>query len=139
MVLADGQGIPLGIHLSPANINEVQLAEPTLKEVAVPRAGPGRPKQNPERIIADRGYDCRPLWESFKARGIELIVPHLRTRKNCFQDGRCLRRYKRRWIIERTNAWLHAFRRLVTRYEYKLELYRAFVHIACILIVLRQF
>ena len=105
----------------------------------MPRAGPGRPKQNPERIIADRGYDCRPLWESFKARGIELIVPHLRTRKNCFQDGRCLRRYKRRWIIERTNAWLHAFRRLVTRYEYKLELYRAFVHIACILIVLRQF
>ena len=139
MVLVDGQGLPLGIHLSAANINEVQLAEETLAAVAVPRAGPGRPKQKPERIIADRGYDSRGLWERLKARGIQLICPHLRTRKDRFQDGRCLRRYKRRWIIERTNAWLHAFRRLVTRYEHRLEHYRAFVHVACMMIVLRQF
>lgn len=139
MVLVDGTGLPLGIHLSAANINEVQLAEATLATVAVPRAGPGRPRQNPERIIADRGYDSRPLWGRFKRRGIQLIVPHLRTRTNIFQDGRCLRRYLRRWIIERTNAWLHNFRRLVTRYDYLLEHYRAFVHIACMLIVLRRF
>ena len=82
MVLVDGTGLPLGIHLSAANINEVQLAEATLATVAVPRAGPGRPRQNPERIIADRGYDSRPLWGRFKRRGIQLIVPHLRT-PNC--------------------------------------------------------
>ena len=139
MVLVDGAGLPLGVHLSPANLAEVQLAEATLATVAVPRAGRGRPKQKPQRIVADRGYDSRPLWERFKARGIQLIVPHLSSRTFRFQDGRCLRRYRRRWIIERTNAWLHAFRRLVTRYENKPELYRAFVHVACLLIVLRQF
>ncbi len=139
MVLVDGAGIPLGVHLSPANLAEVQLAEATLATVAVPRGGPGRPKQKPVRIIADRGYDSRGLWERLKRRGIQLIVPHLSSRKVRFQDGRCLRRYRRRWIIERTNAWLHAFRRLVTRYEHQLERYQAFVYIACMLITLRQF
>jgi len=91
------------------------------------------------RIVADRAYDSLGLWERLHARGIQLIVPHQSTRKYRFQDGRCLRRYRRRWIIERTNAWLHAFRRLVTRYENKLENYSAFVHVACMLIVLRQF
>lgn len=105
----------------------------------MPRAGRGRPKQKPQRIIADRGYDSRQLWLRLRQRGIQLIAPHLSTRKHRFQDGRHLRRYRRRWIIERTNAWLHAFRRLVTRYENKLENYSAFVHVACMLIVLRQF
>ena len=139
MVLVDGQGIPLGVHLSPANVAEVQLAETTLAQVAVPRRGPGRPKQKPTRIIADRGYDSHALWARLKQRGIQLIVPHLSTRRHRFQDGRSLRRYRRRWIIERTNAWLHNFRRLVTRYEHKLEHYRAFLHAACMLITLRQF
>ena len=139
MVLVDGAGVPLGVHLSPANLAEVQLAEATLAAVAVPRRGPGRPKQKPQRIIADRGYDSRGLWERLHRRGIQLIAPHLSSRTVRFQDGRCLRRYRRRWIIERTNAWLHAFRRLVTRYDYQLDRYRAFVYIACMLITLRQF
>ena len=139
MVLVDGQGIPLGVHLSPANRAESHLAEETLAQVAVPRAGPGRPRQKPERIVADRGYDSRKLWERLKQRGIQLIVPHQKNRKHRFQDGRCLRRFRRRWIIERTNAWLHNFRRLVTRYENKIEHYRAFLHAACMLITLRQF
>lgn len=139
MVLVDGQGIPLGVHLSPANFAESHLAEATLATVAVPRAGRGRPRQKPARIIADRGYDSRQLWLRLQRRGIQLIAPHVSTRKHRYQDGRSLRRYKRRWIVERTNAWLHAFRRLVTRYENKLENYSAFVHVACMLIALRQF
>ena len=139
MVLVDGQGIPLGVHLSPANLAESQLAEDTVAQVAVPRAGPGRPKQKPLRIVADRGYDSRALWERLKRRGIQLIVPHRKKRKVPYQDGRCLRRYRRRWIIERTNAWLHNFRHLVTRYDNKIEHYRAFLYAACMLITLRQF
>ena len=139
MVLVDGQGIPLGVHLSAANINEVALAEATLAQVAVPRAGAGRPKTKPQRIIADRGYDSVKLWERLKRRGIDLIAPHLKTRAHHFQDGRGLRRYRRRWIIERTNAWLHNFRRLVTRYDNKVEHYRAVLYAACMLITLRQF
>lgn len=71
-------------------------------------------------------------------RGIDLIAPHLSTRRHRYQDGRKLRRYRRRWIVERTNAWLFNFRRLVVRYENKIEVFRAFLHIACALIALRR-
>lgn len=139
MVLVDGQGLPRGVHLSPANINEVQLAEATLAQVVVPRHGPGRPKQKPCRLIADRGYDSRGLWQRLRQRGIDLIALHRRHCRHRYQDGRKLRRYRRRWIIERTNAWLLSFRRLMVRHEHRLELYGAFLHLACALIVLRQF
>jgi transposase len=139
MVLVDGQGVPLGVHLSAANRAECQLADATLEQVSVPRRGPGRPKKKPERIVADKGYDARALWQRMKDRGIDFIAPHLSNRKTRFQDGRKLRRYRRRWIIERTNAWLFNFRRLVVRWDRKLESYRAFLHLACALIALRQF
>ncbi len=138
MVLVDGKGVPLGVHLSSASPAEASLAEATLDKVAVPRRR-GRPRKNPERIIADRGYDWHSLWKRMRERGIDLIAPHLSTRRNRYQDGRKLRRYRRRWIVERTNAWLFNFRRLVVRYENKLENYRAFLHLACALIALRQF
>jgi transposase len=93
----------------------------------------------PERIIADRAHDSRPLWERLRQRGIDLIVPHRRRRRDRFQDGRQLRRYRRRWLIERTNAWLLNFRRLTVRYDHNLDHYRAFVYLACALITLRQF
>lgn len=139
MVLVDGAGVPLGVHLSPANLAESHLAEATLATVAVRRVGSGRPKQKPIRIIADRGYDSRKLWERLKHRGIDLIVPHRKNHKHRYQDGRKLRRYRRRWIIERTNAWLLNFRRLCVRYDHELAHYRAFLYLACALIALRQF
>jgi len=70
-------------------------------------------------------------------RGIELIVPHRKNRrKPPTQHGRALRRYKRRWIVERTCAWLGNFRRRVVRYDRSLTIYQAFIHIACFMIVL---
>ena len=144
MVLVDGQGVPLGVCVAAATLAEVTLAERTLAAVRVPRwrnghRGPGRPRTKPVRLIADRAYDCRALWERLHARRIDLIVPHRRRRRHRWQDGRKLRRYRHRWIIERTNAWLHSFRRLVTRYERRPDIYLAFVHVACLLIALRRF
>jgi transposase len=139
MVLVDGKGLPLGVHLSSANLAESQLAEETLERVAVPRGGAGRPKKKPARIVADKGYDSKGLWRRMKKKGIDLISPHLCNRKNRFQDGRKLRRYRRRWIVERTNAWLLNFRRLTVRWDRRIESYRAFLHLACALIALRRF
>jgi len=91
------------------------------------------------RVIADKAYDSDALRERLARRGIELIVPHRSNRKKpATQDGRALRRYQRRWIVERTNAWLGNFRRLVVRYDRSLTIYRAFFHIACFIIVLRR-
>ena len=46
--------------------------------------------------------------------------------------------YKRRWIVEHTIGWLGNFRRLVVRYDRSLQIYRAFFHLACFMIVLRR-
>ncbi len=95
----------------------------------------------PERLIGDKAYDSDALDARLKAeRGIELIAPHRANRRRPpTQDGRPLRRYHRRWIVERLLAWLQSFRRLVTRYEYHAENFLGFVQLGCIIILLRAF
>jgi transposase len=96
----------------------------------------GRPRQKPVRVITDKAYDSDPLRDRLRRRGIELISPHKSNRvRPATQDGRALRRYRRRWILERTIGWLGNFRRLVVRYDRSLAIYRAFFHIACFMIV----
>jgi len=140
MVVVDGQGIPLGKQLYSATPNEVRLAEETLASIHVTRRDRGgRPRQKPLRVIADRAYDSDPLRERLATRGIELVAPHRWNRsKPRTQDGRALRRYRRRWKVERTFAWLGNFRRLVVRYDRSDVIYEAFFHIACFMITLRR-
>ena len=90
-------------------------------------------------MIADRGYDSDRLRERWKRRGIELIAPYRKNNKERrYEDGRKLRRYKRRWKIERLFAWLFNFRRLVVRYEYHATNFQGFVHLAAAVILLRH-
>jgi len=139
MVVADGQGVPLGNLLESASIAQVNLIERTLARVSVPRRGRGRPRQKPERLMYDKAADADALRQRLRARGIELICPHRRNRKRApLQDGRKLRRYKRRWKIERTLSWIGNFRRLVVRWDRHIEVYRGIFHIACMLITLNK-
>ena len=140
MVVVDGQGVPLGSTLASASPAEVTLAEKTLEAVKVPRKGSGRPKKRPVRLIADKAYDSDPLRKRLKVFKIDLIVPHRNNRKKPkMQDGRKLRRYRKRWKIERTFAWLGNYRRLLVRHEREIDMYRAFFHLACLIIVLNRF
>src|SRR5262249_26985518 len=138
MVVVDGKGVPLGTTIHSASPAEVKLLEGTMSTIAVPRSGPGRPRNKPDRLIADKAYDSDALRQRLKCRGVELIVPHRVNRtREAIQDGRPLRRYRRRWKVERTFAWLQNFRRLVTRYERHALMFLAFVHVACLIITLR--
>jgi hypothetical protein len=105
-VVVDGRSLPLGDYLYSASPAEVRLAETTLAAIRVGRRHrPGRPRQKPVRVIADKAYDSEPLRQRLRQRGIELICPHKRNRvRSATQDGRALRQYERRWIVERTNT-----------------------------------
>jgi len=142
MLVFDGQGIPLGSRLvsaSPASPAELTLAESTLARGAVPRAGRGRPQPHALRVIADFGYNRNPVCWRLLQRGILLTCSHRRgLRKPSLNRGRSLRRYRKRWRIERTLAWLGNFRRLLVRYEHQIKMYRAFFHLACLIITLRH-
>lgn len=132
MAITDGAGLPLAVAIASANPSEISLVDDTLKS----RFLPG---WVPPRLVGDRGYDCDALDARLAKRGIEFIAPHRSTRRNITQDGRQLRRYCRRWRVERLFAWLQNFRRLVTRYERRAENFLAFVQLACIVILARQF
>jgi transposase len=91
----------------------------------------------PERLIGDKAYDSDGLDEQLmNGYGTEMIAPNRRGR-GVTQDGRSLRRYRRRWKIERLFAWLFNFRRLVTRWEYHAENFQGFLHLGAIVILLR--
>ena len=85
----------------------MKLVASTLVEMVIDDA--------PENLVGDNAYDSDKLDAELRQYGIELIAPHRSNRKNKTQDGRRLRRYRRRWKVERLFAWLQNFRRLVVR------------------------
>jgi len=130
MAVADGAGIPVAIHATSASPHEITLIEATLEQRFV--------AAKPERLIGDRAYDSDRLDAQLQIHGIDMIAPHKSNRiRNATQDGRKLRRYRHRWRVERLFAWLHNFRRLVTRYEFHVENFLGFVHLGCMCIILR--
>jgi transposase len=132
MVLTDAMGTPLSVEIHSASPAEVTLIESLLDH--------RRLRRRPKRLIYDRAADSDPLRQRLARRGIDLICPHRQNRRRPpLQDGRKLRRFRRRWKIERTNSWLQNFRRVVVRYEYHANLFLGFVQLACLLITLRRF
>ena len=140
MMVTDGDGTPLAAHIESASPAEVNLIEKTLAMISVGKKGArGAPRRRPERFIADKAYDSNGLRSRLTDRNILPLIPARSGNKNAtYQDGRMLRRYRRRWKIERAFAWLLNFRRIVIRWERLDEIYGAFVHLACAFIVLRR-
>ena len=132
MGLTDAKGLPIAIDTASASPHEVTLVEATLDACFL--------EEVPENVIGDKAYDSDPLDERLaKERNVSMIAPHKSNRcKPPTQDGRPLRRYKRRYKVERLFAWLQNFRRLVVRYEYHLENFLAMVQLGCIIILLRR-
>ncbi|MBL9156992.1 MAG: IS5 family transposase [Verrucomicrobiales bacterium] len=131
MAIVDGNGLPVAGRTESASPAEVTLVEDTLDCLWVP--------VYPKRLIGDKAYDSDPLDEELAEQyGTEMIAPNRRNRIRRTQDGRPLRRYKRRWKVERLFAWLHNFRRLVVRWEYHAENFTAFFYLGCAIILLRH-
>jgi transposase len=131
MAIADGRGTPIAVGIASGPRHEAKLVEDTLGQRFV--------RGRLLRLIGDKAYDSNILDAALRKRGIDMIAPNHVTRKLQNQDGRKLRRYKRRWLIERVFAWLMRSRRLVTRYEHKAENFLAFLQLACAVILLRRF
>ena len=131
MAIVDGHGLPLAVHVASASPYEPHLVAATLDACFL--------RELPPRLIGDRGYDSDPLDQQLRTQyGIEMIAPHRPYRKHLTQDRRPLRRYRRRWKIERLFAWLHQSRRLVTRWEYHVSNFLGMLQLACARILLRH-
>jgi transposase len=131
MAVADRNGLPIAVWTAPGQRGETKLVSGALRRRFL--------KELPLRLIGDRAYDSDPLDAELAEIGVEMIAPHNPTRKRITQDGRPLRRYKRRWHVERLVAWMLRFRRLVTRYEHNARNFFGFVKLACLAILIRRF
>ncbi len=131
MVLSDARGLPLSVGIESASPAEVGLIEPLLDSAAT--------RYVPGKLIYDKAADCDALRDRLAERGVDLISPHRKNRiREKKQDGRKLRRYRRRWKIERTVSWLHDFRRLIVRHEFYAYLYQGFLTLACLVMAVRR-
>ena len=132
MVIADAAGLPLAVHAASAAPHEITLVEATLAQSLTL----GRP----QRLIGDRAYDSDPLDQRLARQGIALIAPHRANRSRPrTQDERILRRYRRRWKIERLFAWLNKYKRVLVRWDRFVGHFLAFVHLACAMILMRRY
>ena len=108
MAVADRHGLPIAVGVASGERAECKLVVETLDARFVEEA--------PRLLIGDRAYDSDPLREELAGEGFVLLSPHRSNRtKAARNDGPRMRRYKRRWIVERTMSWLHSFRRLIVR------------------------
>ncbi len=132
MVLVDARGLPVAVDTRPANPHESRLVQQMFDFMLS--------TELPQRIIGDKAYDSDALADELAEDDIELIAPHRSNRKpeNKTQDGRPLRRYKRRWKVERTIAWLQNYRRLCIRWEKSTRLFQGFLHLGCTSLLLNQ-
>jgi transposase len=132
MVCTEGHGLPVAALVTRANPAEVTLIEPLLNVRVIRRRS--------TYLLYDRAADSDPLRARLKRQGLQLVCPHRKSRKKPpTQDGRSLRRYKRRYKIERSISWLFNSRRLVVRYERYHDLFFGFVQLACMFICLQLF
>lgn len=132
MVLVDARGLPVAVDTMSAQPHECKLVQQLFDFMLT--------SELPERIIGDKAYDSDALDDALAQQGVEMIAPHRNSRKfeNRTQDGRSMRRYSRRWTVERTISWFQNFRRLSIRYEKTSLLFQGFLHFACSMLLLKE-
>lgn len=130
-LITDAQGIPLAAILTAANRNDVTQLLPLVAAIPPVRGKRGRPRRRPDQVQGDRGYASEPHRKVLRSLGIEPVLAQRRT-----PHGSGLGVH--RWVVERTLAWLHQFRRLRIRYERRPDIHEAFLSIGCSLICFRR-
>ena len=129
LAIVDRHGLPLSVSTHAANHHEVTLVQLSFDFYML--------EAKPEHLIGDKAYDSDKLDEQLREQGVEMIAPHRSNRKLKTQDGRKLRRYARRWIVERFFAWMQWKRRLLVRWEYYPANFLGFVQLAALSILLK--
>ena len=130
LAIVDRHGLPLSVSTHAANHHEVTLVQLSFDFYMI--------EAKPQKLIGDKAYDSDQLDQSLKEQGVDMIAPHRSNRALKTQDGRALRRYQRRWLVERFFAWLQWKRRLLVRWEYYIANFLGFIQLASITMLLKR-
>jgi putative transposase len=133
-LLTDGGGVPVGLAVEGANRNDFKLVRETIESIPVERPEPTADK--PQGMCLDKGYDYDEVRDLLTEFG---FTAHIRARG---EEAKALKQdagFKaRRWVVERAHRWMNRFRRVLIRWDKKVQNYLAFLHLACAYITFRQ-
>lgn len=133
-LLTEGDGVPIGVAVDGANRNDFKLTRETIESIPVDRPEPTARK--PQGLCLDKGYDYNEVRDLAAEFG---YTAHIRSRGEEAQTLKRSVRFKaRRWVVERTHSWMNRFRRILIRWEKKVENYLGMLHFACALITYRS-
>ena len=132
-LIVEADGGPLGVVIAGANVNDFKLLQKTIESIVVPRPDP---EVNPQNLCLDKGYDNAPAESVVNAAQ---YTPHIRRigEEKLDQKGR-KKHPARRWVVERTIAWLNGCRAILTRHAKKSSNYLGLIMIACALLWYRR-
>jgi transposase len=132
-LLTEGYGVPIGLVVAGAKRPDMKLVKATVGSIVVQRPRPT--KKRPQGLCLDKGDDYEEVRATLREFG---FTAHIRARG---EEARALKRYAagkaRRWVVERTHSWMNRFRRVLIRWDTKVDNYLAFLHFACALIAFR--
>lgn len=132
--MTDAKGIPVAVVVTGANRHDMKKLADLLDAVVVESA-----PETPPHLVLDRGYD----YDSCRAAAIERgYTPHIPPKAGDATPlpppGDPDRHPPRRWVVEVAHRWFNRFRRLLTRWEKRVDCYLGFVQLAACLIVYRK-
>jgi transposase len=130
-LLVDATGIPLAYTLSGGNRNDITQLIPLLERVPAVAGLVGRPRRRPDQVVGDRGYDHDKHRRLVRGLG---VTPVLARRQSGHGSGLGVLR----WVVERTFAHLHQFKRLLVRYERRADMHEAMLALGCCLVCHRR-
>lgn len=131
--MTEGQGVPIGLAVAGANRHDMKLVRETLESIVVERPQPT--SEQPQGMCLDKGYD----YEEVRATLTEFaFTAHIRSRG---EEAKAIKQEAgmraRRWVVERSHSWMNRYRRILIRWDKKVENYLAFLHFACALVAFR--
>jgi transposase len=130
-LITDANGLPLACVLTAANVNDITQLLRLVDAIPPVRGRPGRPRRRPDAVVGDRGYDSDPHRRALWQRGVR---PELARRGGLHAPTLG----QHRWRVERSLSWLHQFRRLRIRWEFRSDMHEAFLRLACCMICWRR-
>lgn len=132
-LLTEGAGVPIGVAVDGANRHDSKMVATTLESIPIKR--PRATRKDPQGICLDKGYDFDSVRALVKEFG---YTAHIKARgEEATAIKRCVRFKARRWVVERTHSWMNRFRRILTRWEKKMENYLGLLHLVCAIITYR--
>jgi transposase len=130
-LIVDARGLPLAWSATAGNRNDITQLMPLLDRIPAVGGRAGAPRHRPVMVVADRGYDFDKYRRLLRQRGIRHRIARRQT-----EHGSGLGRL--RWVVERTFAWLHAFKRLAIRYERRGDIQQGLLGLGCCIICARR-